>query len=150
MSSIWSGSTKNAKDPHIAATVASKKMVSSSDIVDSASKCLGSKPQEKNFPVDLPTQSLEHVHTVDGSEIRLTSWSWYKLVVYPIIYRVFYIHVAFLLSFRPQLHRVFASKWPLWHQPCPGIKKKQGKVQRLFSCKISGKSHSFLLQESHL
>ena len=57
MSSIWSGSTKNAKDPHIAATVASKKMVSSSDIVDSASKCLGSKPQEKNFPVDLPTES---------------------------------------------------------------------------------------------
>jgi len=48
---------KNAKDPHIAATVASKQMVSSSDIVDSASKCLGSKPQEKNFPVDLPTES---------------------------------------------------------------------------------------------
>ena len=48
---------KNAKDPHIAATVASKKMISSSDIVDSASKCLGSKPQEKNFPVDLPTES---------------------------------------------------------------------------------------------
>ena len=77
---------KNAKDPHIAATVASKQMVSSSDIVDSASKCLGSKPQEKNFPVDLPTESpiALYTHKVWNMFILLmvtrnpanTSWSW--------------------------------------------------------------------------